>query len=62
MKPTGASASTFFVKRLAADALLQQGERRGEPRAVLPDRISPSSTVPSGSARAQRDDLRESAR
>ncbi len=35
MKPTGASASSFFVSVLAADALLQLLERRR--RAVLPD-------------------------
>ena len=35
MKPTGASASTFLVSDLAADALLQQRERRDP--AVLPD-------------------------
>ena len=51
MKPTGASASTFFVERLAADALLQQAN--GATRPSFQTTISPSSTVPSGSARAR---------
>ena len=58
MKRTGASASTLLVKRLAADALLQQRERR-RPRSCFQTTISPSSTLPSGSARGRAGDLRK---
>ena len=55
-KPTGASASTFFVSGLAADAL--SAARRTAARGRrFQTTISPSSTVPSGSARAERAEL-----